>query len=94
LIFFERQPSSSIGADGADYALTDADADFLLGRASIQDNAYAASTLNSEATFSGLGLPLQADTGKKSLWVAFVARDAITFTAATSLKVRLGLTQG
>lgn len=94
VLFFEDQPSSSIGVDGAPYALTDDDADLLLGRASIQDGAYAASTNNSEATFSGLGLPLQAATGKQSLWVALVARDAITLTAATNLKLRIGLTQG
>jgi len=94
VIFFEAQPSASIGADGAAYALTDADADLLLGRASIQDNAYAASTNNSEATFSGLGLPLQAETGRQSLWVAFVARDPITLTNAANLKIRIGLIQG
>lgn len=93
VVLFDEAPVNSIGADGAAYGLAQADRDKLIGRISVKASSYEDHGNLSEATYSGFRLPIEVEQESKSLFVALVARGAATYTAATSLKLKLGVSQ-
>lgn len=92
LVFFNEAPASSIGADGAAYALADSDLSKIIGRVTIGSADYvSSSTNNAEATVRNIGLMLQSIRAKHDIYVAFIARGSITLGAASDLSFKFAL---
>jgi hypothetical protein len=90
LIFFDQLPTT-MGADGAAYALSDAESAYVLGHVSIAATDWDTSSACSEATKAGIGLGLKS-AASTSIWVLAVAREAVTFTG-DNLTVRVHIGQ-
>lgn len=99
LYFFDSQPASSVGADNAAFAPTDADMTKCLGRINIPQASYLSAGSNAEQTLRDLNLMLQAAPSRASgqagdsLWMVVVARGTPTYASASDLQIRLGLEQ-
>jgi hypothetical protein len=93
LVFFNEAPATSIGVDGAAYNLAAADVSKIIGRVSIVTADYVSSTNNAEATLRNIGLMLVAAGLKKDIYVAVIARAALTLSADSDLSIKLCLEQ-
>lgn len=92
LVFFNEAPATTIGADGASYALDDTDLLKVIGRVTIGTADYVSSgSNNAEATIRNIGLMLQSIRGKHDVYVAVIARGTINLGAATDLSFKLAL---
>ncbi len=88
IYFFSRIPTS-MGADDAAFALSDAEAAYLLGVVVVTTEDFKSSSAGSFATFKAIGLGIKAETTPtgigataRSIWAVCVAREAQTYGAS------------
>jgi len=79
----------SIGALNAAVSVADADAREILGVVSIALSDYADLVNSYLATITGIGLVVKS--AGTSIWVAAISRDTKTYTAASDLKLKIGI---
>ena len=80
----------SIGAVNAAATLPSAGSADLLGIVKIANTEYADQGDFSTVQKTGLGLILSAADGAESIWVAGIAREAVTYTSEDGLGLSLG----
>lgn len=92
VIFFDENPSGTTFTNNGAFDVADADMTKVIGHVSILASDYCALSDNAFATKTGIGLAFKLTTGKK-LYAALVARAAVTYTAATDLRLAVGILQ-
>jgi hypothetical protein len=95
IFFFDEAPATSVGADQAAFALADTDLAKCLGSVTVAAADYKDSSAASVATLKNIQLMLQAKRGAKarSLYLVVVSRGTPTYTSASDLSLKLGLTR-
>lgn len=80
----------SLGSENSAVAITDTDAEQVLGIVSIAAGDYNDLGANRVATMPGVGLVLEADAASTSIYLAAVSKGTGTYTAS-GIIVKLGL---
>lgn len=81
--------NQSLGTANSAPSISDANARDILGRVRVNASDYIDIGGAKMATLTGIGLGVKSGSGVDDMWVGAIARAAVTYTAATDLKLRI-----